>query len=559
MAVESVSIIGVQSVSCRAQSFTTYVLSVNAHGGSSRWEVRRRYCGFLALHTQLKEAYSSVPPIPWKSLLGGSHAWVVSYRRKELALFLARCIDSADIRNDRDFLEFLGFRLQLSSPTRSSPTCGAAGAFETLDSPVSAVALAELRSEEAARTAEAARMTEAACASTAALQGEVAELDRAQSEMERLTEGPLKLSDSTALEQPVHPLEELATTALWDASRMAEQAGMEAVAAAIHAVGSVEEEHAEAEAAAAGSSETGASKRPMDEQKGLLQSQQQPPTVKQPPTSRLRPPCFERSDVGSTSRHCREVNEGLHRRMERLLAQSAIAEVKGHTCVLSDAGLNTLRKLMRAAERTADKPAHFRSAHAQLKLELLSQPGVGPAQMPAGAAWQLSQPQIQRLISTRPLAILHALQALVVAHDALRTEMALSSAAVALAEVARNGGALRAIAIGVAQTREARAAADGTLGLSPARSLRHGSVSSSRASTPPKRASPGSERDADEAPARSRPSATRSMPAMTGRPSVQSSPRAPLPTRMHRSAVGPSIAPHARRRLYASANDIVLE
>jgi len=66
--------------------FTAYVLSVSAAG--MQWEVRRRYSAFQALHDQLRLANAgrgvSVPPIPWKSPLGGSNPMVVSHRRQQL-------------------------------------------------------------------------------------------------------------------------------------------------------------------------------------------------------------------------------------------------------------------------------------------------------------------------------------------------------------------------------------------------------------------------------------------------------------------------------------------
>eukprot|EP00965_Chrysotila_dentata_P216499 6189416-Pleurochrysis_carterae.AAC.1 len=110
MPVESVKIIGAQHVRSGKSRFTAYVLAVETPEGT-RWEVRRRYSAFLLLHSQLQSAYDNVPPIPWKSALGSSHPWVVKDRREHLDKFLQNCIGHPQLSGDRDFHEFLGFRV----------------------------------------------------------------------------------------------------------------------------------------------------------------------------------------------------------------------------------------------------------------------------------------------------------------------------------------------------------------------------------------------------------------------------------------------------------------
>jgi PX domain len=72
-----------------------------------KWELKKRYREFDALHSALLEAHGSVPSLPAKTMGMITSTNDIILRKEELNQYLKKCVDFFDLFNDEAFVAFL--------------------------------------------------------------------------------------------------------------------------------------------------------------------------------------------------------------------------------------------------------------------------------------------------------------------------------------------------------------------------------------------------------------------------------------------------------------------
>lgn len=96
-----------------------YLVRVSLLG--KKWELKKRYKEFDALHAALLEAHGSIPSLPAKTMGMMVSTNDIVLRKEELNQYLKKCIDYFDLFNDEAFVSFL--EVPATHPDRQAAAC----------------------------------------------------------------------------------------------------------------------------------------------------------------------------------------------------------------------------------------------------------------------------------------------------------------------------------------------------------------------------------------------------------------------------------------------------